>query len=290
VADLALLALTLAWGTTFLLVKNALEGTSAGVFLLLRFGLAAAAVAAVWLWRRDRPGPGLWRQGALLGLAMWGGFAFQTLGLRHTTPSRSAFLTGLAVLFVPFLSRFLHRRSVSPSAWAGVALAVVGLAGLYRGAISAEVRWGDLLTLGCAVCYAFQIVWTAEWSARHPLALLTLVQVGTTFALASLLLPLEPPRLGSGPALWATVAFTGLAMTAGAFFVMNWAQRHTSAVRAALIYSLEPVAAAAFSWRFGGEALTAAQLSGGALIVAGVVVGEVGAALRARLRGVGATG
>jgi drug/metabolite transporter (DMT)-like permease len=84
------------------------------------------------------------------------------------------------------------------------------------------------------------------------------------------------------------VAFTGLFMTAGAFVVMNWAQRHTSAVRAALIYSLEPVAAALFSWRFGGEVLAPGQILGGALIVAGVVVGEVGGALAARRRSLSA--
>lgn len=283
-ADLALLLLTAAWGTTFLLVKNALESTSTAIFLLLRFGVAAAAVLAVCLWRRDRPTPGLMRHGVLLGLAMWGGFSFQTLGLRHTTPSRSAFITGLAVLLVPFLARFLYRRRVAASSWVGVALAVAGLTALYRDAISPAVRLGDLLTLGCTLAYGLQIVWTSEFSPRHPLSLLTLVQVLVTFAGAALLLPLEPVRLSGSPGLWSTVAFTGLFMTAGAFFVMNWAQRHTTAVRAGLIYSLEPVTASLFSWWAGGEVLGRAHLVGGTLIVAGVLVGEVGSAIAARRR------
>jgi drug/metabolite transporter (DMT)-like permease len=281
-ADLALLLLTAAWGTTFLLVKNALASASTGVFLLLRFGLASAAVLAVWLWRRDRATPGLLRDGLLLGLAMWAGFSLQTLGLRHTTPSRSAFLTGLAVLLVPFLARFLYGRRVPPTSWTGVALAVAGLTALYQDAIAASVQVGDLLTLGCALAYGFQIVWTSEFSPRHPLSLLTLVQILVSFLGAGLLLPLEPVRLVSSAALWGTVAFTGLAMTAGAFFVMNWAQRHTTAVRAGLIYSLEPVTASLFSWWMGGEVLGRAQILGGSLIVAGVVVGEVGSALAAR--------
>lgn len=287
-ADLSLLLLTLAWGTTFLLVKNALAGTSVGVFLLLRFGLAAAAVFLVWLWRRDRPTPGLLRHGLMLGLAMWAGFALQTLGLRLTTPSRSAFITGLAVLLVPFLARFLYGRRVPPSSWAGVALAVAGLVALYGDAIPESVQTGDLLTMGCAAAYGLQIVWTSEFSRRHPLSLLTLVQILVTFLGAGLLLPLEPPRLAGGAALWGTVAFTGIAMTAGAFFVMNWAQRHTTAVRAGLIYSLEPVTAALFSWWVGGEVLGRGQIVGGALIVAGVVVGEMGGALAARRRSLSA--
>jgi drug/metabolite transporter (DMT)-like permease len=284
VADLALLLLTLAWGTTFLLVKNVLAGTSVGVFLLMRFAVASAAVALVVLVRRDRPTPAVVRHGLLLGLAMFAGFALQTLGLRSTTPARSGFLTGISVIIVPFLAHFLLGRRVRTAAWAGVALAVIGLFALTRpfaGGVAADVRLGDLLTLGCAVANAFQIIYTSEWSHRHPLALLTLVQVGSTLALSTLLLPLEPARFTRTPAFLGTVLYTGLVMTAGAFFVMNWAQRHTTAVRAALIYSLEPVAAALFSHFVGGEPLSAFDWLGGGLIVLGVVVGEVGGALSA---------
>jgi drug/metabolite transporter (DMT)-like permease len=287
VADLALLLLAALWGTTFLLVKHALVQASTGTFLLLRFALASVAVGLVALVRRDRPTPGILRHGLLLGLAMFAGFALQTLGLRSTTPARSGFLTGLAVLIVPFLARFLLRRRVPAAAWAGVLLAVLGLLLLTRpftGGVSAEVRLGDLLTVGCAVAYAFQIIFIAEWSPRHPLALFTLLQVGVTAALAPLLFPLEPVRLAPTPALWATVAFTGLVMTAGAFFLQNWAQRHTTAVRAALIFSLEPVAAALFSHFAGGEPLAALDWAGGGLIVLGVVAGEVGGALETRGR------
>jgi drug/metabolite transporter (DMT)-like permease len=293
VADLALLLLTLAWGTTFLLVKNALDGTSTGVFLLLRFGLAAAALAAVVIWRGERPTRTLLRHGVLLGLTMFGGFALQTLGLRSTTPARSGFLTGLSVLIVPFLARFLFRRHVHAAAWAGVALAVAGLLFLTRPFgtdLSAEIRAGDLLTAGCAVAFALQIIYASEWTRHHPVALLTLVQVGTTVVLVPLLLALEPVRLAAAPALWATVLYTGLAMTAGAYFVQNWAQRHTTAVRAALIFSLEPVAAALFSHLVGGEPLLAYDWAGGALIVAGVILGEVGGAFEARQRAAAAPG
>jgi drug/metabolite transporter (DMT)-like permease len=285
VPDLALLLLTLAWGSTFLVVKNALAGTSAAVLLVLRFAAASVTVAAFVLARRDRIGAATLRDGGRLGIAMFGGFALQTLGLRSTTPARSGFLTGLAVLIVPVIARFVLRRRVGAAAWFGVALAVGGLLALTRpfaGDVSAEVRTGDLLTVGCAVAYAFQIIYTSEWSPRHALAPFTLVQVGTTLALCTLLLPLEPPRLAPTPGLSAAVLYLGVVMTALAFFVMNWAQRHTTAVRAALIFSLEPVAAALFSHVLGGEALGALDWAGGGLIVLGVVVGEVGSALQAR--------
>lgn len=281
-ADLALLVLTLFWGTTFLLVKNVLAGTSTGAFLALRFALAAAVLGAIWLARRDRATPGLLRHGVLLGLMMFGGFAFQTLGLRHTTPARSGFITGMSVVLVPIVARFALRRRVPPFAWAGVALAVLGLLALTRpfgDDLDAAVRLGDLLTAGCAVANALQIIYTSEWSSRHRLAPLVFLQVSVTFAGALLLLPLEPVRVDWGAPLAATVAFLGLVMTAGAFFVMAWAQRHTTAVRAALIFSLEPVAAALFSHLVGGEPLGLWDWAGGGLIVAGVAVGEIGGAL-----------
>jgi drug/metabolite transporter (DMT)-like permease len=287
VADLALLVLTLFWGTTFSLVKDVLQDASVGVFLSLRFGVAALVLGVVWALRRDRLGARFLAHGTLLGLAMLAGFWLQTVGLRFTTPARSGFITGLSVLVVPFITRFAMGRRVRPASWAGVVFAVVGLLVLTRPfgeAATPEVRLGDLFTFGCALAFAFQIVFTAEWAPRHPLAPFVGVQVGVTLlgALASILVegarlaPASPLRFG------AVVIFTGVFMTAVAFFVMNWGQRHTTAVRAALIFSLEPVTAALFSAWYWKEPLGPFELAGGGLIVLGVVLGELGGALEAR--------
>lgn len=288
-ADLALLVLTLLWGTTFHFVKGVLAVASPGVFLVARFAVATAALALVRLVRRDPTSAGLWRHGAILGGLLLAGLFLQTVGLRYTTPARSAFLTGLSVLVVPFVARFAYGRAVRGAAWAGVALAVAGLGLLTRPfgeGIAAAVRLGDALTAACAVAFALQIVLTSEWAPRHPLAPLVLVQIAAGFAGTLLLLPLDGPHLAAGglPTLAWTALFTGLPMTAGAFFVMAWAQRRTTAVRAALIFSLEPVSAALFSHWYGGEPLSAADWAGGALVVLGVIVGEVGSALPLRRR------
>ena len=287
-ADLALLLLTLLWGTTFSLVKEALLDASVGVFLSLRFGLAALVLGGVWAVRRDRVGEGFVRHSALLGLAMLAGFWLQTLGLRHTTPARSGFITGLSVLIVPFIAHFALKRRVRLASWVGVLLAVTGLLVLTRPfgeAATADVRLGDLLTLGCALAFAFQVIFTSEWSPRHPLAPFVWMQVVVTLAGSLTFMLFEGVRLApASPARFeGVVAFTGVVMTAVAFFVMNWGQRHTSAVRAALIFSLEPVAAALFSAWYWKEPLGPYELAGGGLIVAGVVLGEVGGALETRM-------
>jgi drug/metabolite transporter (DMT)-like permease len=209
---------------------------------------------------------------------MGAGFLLQTFGLQHTTPARSGFFTGMAVLFVPFIALAFLKRRPRAQAWAGVALAVAGLLLLTRpwsDGLSAATRLGDLLTLGCAVAYAVDIVYTSEWSAKHALSLLTLVQIAVVLAFSLAALPFETRRLVFDARLAAVVAFTAVPMTAGAYFVMNWAQRHTTAVRAALIYALEPVAAAVFSHYWFGERLTLLDWAGGGLIALGVVVAEV---------------
>jgi drug/metabolite transporter (DMT)-like permease len=289
VADLALLVLTLFWGTTFHFVKGVLEFASPGVFLSARFATAVAVLGAVALWRRDKLGPRFWRHGALLGVFLLLTFAFQTVGLRYTTPSRSGFLTGMSVLVVPFVSRFWLGRRVRSSSWVGVALAVGGLFALTRpfgGDVSAAVRLGDALTAVCALACALQIALMSEWAPHHPVVPFTVLQLAVTLAGALLLAVVETPRLalsGAGAATFAgTVAFTGVVMTAGAFLIQNWGQARTTAVRAALIFSLEPVVAALFSHFYGGEPLAGLDWLGGALIVAGVAVGELGGALQAR--------
>jgi drug/metabolite transporter (DMT)-like permease len=285
VADLALLLLTALWGTTFTFVHGVLRFVSPGVFLSARFATGLAILGAVALVRRDRPGPRFLRQGALLGLLLFLTFAFQTVGLRFTTPARSGFITGMSVLLVPFVCRFWLGRPVRRAAWVGVALAVAGLAALTRpfgGDVPATVRLGDALTAVCAVACALHIALLSEWSPRHPAIPFTALQLAVTLAGALALAALEPRRLdlAQGGAVFAgTVAFTGVVMTAGAYLVQTWGQARTTAVRAALIFTLEPVGAALFSHFYGGEPLVALDWLGGGLVVLGVVVGELGGAV-----------
>jgi drug/metabolite transporter (DMT)-like permease len=280
-ADAVLVLLTLLWGTTFSLVKEALVGTSAGVFVALRFTLALAVLGAVWLVTRARITPGLWRDGLRLGLAMLGGFGLQTEGLRYTTAAHSAFITGSSVLLVPFIARVQYRRRIAASGWAGAALALWGILLLTRpwsAETGGDLKLGDLLTFGCALANAYLILFTSDVSARHGLVPLTAVEVAVTLAGALVAVALEPIRVTPGAPLAGVVAFTGIFMTAGAMLVMNWAQRRTSAVRAALIYSIEPVAAAIFAHFYAGDTLGPFDWVGGGLVLAGVVTGEAGAA------------
>jgi drug/metabolite transporter (DMT)-like permease len=279
VADLSLLLLSFLWGTSFLVVHDTLATTSVGVFLCLRFLIATVTTGGVAWVRRERPTPGVFRHGAQLGLALFTGFLFQTEGLRFTTPARSGFLTGLSVLFVPLLERFLRGRPIAARAWIGVGLAGVGLAVLadpFGDSLSPTTRLGDALTCGCAIAFSFQILWTSELAAGHPLGLLTTVQVAVTGLLSLALLPNENLALAGTPGFALALAYTGVVTTTLAYLVQNWAQQRTSATRAAVLFTMEPLFAALVSHGGGHEPLGAGLLAGGGLIIFGVVVVELG--------------
>lgn len=268
---------TLIWGLTFVVVKDALDASDPFTFLAFRFALGAVA-CLLWARRRAFERATL-ANGLGLGLVLFAGYAFQTFGLESTTPSRSAFLTGLAVIGVPFVSWAIFRRAPSWASVAGAFVAIAGLARLTGFGLGDELTRGDLLTLGCAVSYALHIALTEKFASGGASVGLVAIQLLTVAVLSAVCIPLGTPRFHPTPAWWSAVATTGLIASALAISIQTWAQTRTSAVRAAVIFSLEPVIALAASVGLGREQPGAAELVGGGLIVAGVLVSEVGAAL-----------
>jgi drug/metabolite transporter (DMT)-like permease len=283
-ADAVLVSITAFWGVTFVVVKDAVALADPFTFLALRFFLGAVLLTLA-AWRGIRSAA-LVRAGSGLGILLFIGFAAQTSGLQFTTPSRSAFLTGLSVLLVPFLSIAFHRHRPPPASLFGVALAVGGLwalAGASALGIPKGLGKGEQLTLLCALAFALHITLIERLARKHPPAPLVAVQLWTVALLAVVSLCVLGPRLAATPALWSAVLITGVGGSAVALVLQAWAQARTTAVRAALVYALEPVFAAAYSVALGREQLGGRELAGGGLIVLGVLVSELGAAVWARL-------
>ncbi len=276
-ADAVLLFITAVWGVTFGVVKGALGDADPLSFLALRFSFAA--LAAVLIARRALFDAALWRSAVVLGACLMAGYQLQTWGLLWTSPSRSAFLTGLCVILVPFLSVVLFKRRLVVPAVVGAAIALVGLYLLTGAGAAVGTLTGDLLTLGCAVAFAFHIALTERYAARHPAFPLVAAQLVLCAALFSLFVPFGERRIESTPALWIAVGVTGFLATTIGIGLQTWAQARTTAVRAALIYALEPVFAVGYSTLTTAEVVGARELVGGTLIIAGVVVGEVGASV-----------
>jgi drug/metabolite transporter (DMT)-like permease len=156
-ADLALVFNTIIWGSTFVLVKRALDDASALLFVAIRFSVATLVMCYVFRRRwtlRSGPPPG----GILAGVCLFGGYAFQTLGLKLTTPSKAAFLTGLSVVMVPLLSSLVYRVYPHTSEAIGVVIATVGMGLMTLHGSAGGVALGDTLVILCALAFAAHIV------------------------------------------------------------------------------------------------------------------------------------
>ncbi len=273
-AELALASVAFLWGATFVVVKGALEDVSTFLFLALRFSLASLLLA-FWLRARlFRRSPVAWFGGALCGLLLFLGYALQTAGLRWTTASNSAFITGLYVVLVPLLASLVYRIRPRAMELAGAALAAAGTAFL-SGGLPADWNRGDLLTAGCAVAFAGHILAVERYSRRMDFERLSLMQIASVAVLSWAAAWIEPARIAWTPRLLWALATTSVLATALSFVLYTWAQGQTSAARAALIFALEPVFAGVVAWAAAGERWTAATLAGAALILAAIVLVEL---------------
>jgi drug/metabolite transporter (DMT)-like permease len=198
----------------------------------------------------------------------------QTTGLQYTTAGVSGFITALSVVIVPVLAIIALRQRPTKGALVGIVLATVGLALLSLND-NLTLGYGDLLTLGCAVAFAFHIVYVTKFAHDSEPTVMVAVQLGLA-ALASAALALTTETIGTfTPDVLLAGLYLGLLPTAFCFVLQVYGQRRTTATRAALIYTAEPVFAATFAFLVAGELLTGRGLVGCVLILAGMIAAEL---------------
>lgn len=276
-ADLAIIFIALIWGTTFVLIKRALSDVTPVLYLAIRFSIAAAILAA-WFHRHIRLGFGhqeYWvglRIGALLML----GYILQTVGLQFTSPAKSAFLTGLYIVLVPFINSLVYRTRPRAPEVAGVLVAGVGMGLLSMQGETLTIGKGDLLTIGCAIAFAVHIVLLGHWAPIVGFESLSLLQIVAAAAVAIVAMPLvETPSIHWSASVWLAIGLGAVFATAVAFVLQTWAQQRTTPARAAVLFSLEPVFAWVIAWLFDGEVLTVRAAIGALLILSGVLLVEL---------------
>jgi drug/metabolite transporter (DMT)-like permease len=275
-ADLALVVMTFVWGSTFTVVKKSLVQISPILFVALRFWVATAITIAFMPGQIPKISVKSLRCGLALSVVLLGGFIFQTLGLRNTTPSYSAFITSLSVLLVPSLGFLLFHHRPRPQIIAGVILAMLGLLLLLVNLGDLRLRSGDALTLVCAILFALHILFLGRFVSTTDYRQLQLFQMAGSAVFCTILIPiLETPFVSWNSELVLYLFITGVLATALAFYVQARAQRLTTANRAALIFSLEPFFAALFAYWILGQVLTLKEWMGGVLILAGILVAEL---------------
>jgi len=283
-ADLSLLLVTLVWGSTFVVVKDAISTMGPLTFVAVRF-LVAGATLMLWGIAREvrlSPTPGasvlrelrsVARGGIIAGLALFFSYATQTLGLMTVSAGKAAFITGLYVAIVPAASRAVLRSAPDRNSIFGVALATAGL-GLMSLKLPLDIAPGDILVLFCAVGFAAHILLVGRYSGHGDPVFFTAVQLGVVSAGSWLCAAVVERPIMVPAGAWGAILFTALAGTSLAFLTQSAVQRFTSATHTALIFSAEPVFGAVFAWILAGEVLSAREVVGAACILAGMLVSE----------------
>ncbi|MFW2364840.1 MAG: DMT family transporter [Desulforhopalus sp.] len=277
-AEFMLATVTLFWGATFPVVKNAIGEMPVMAFLWVRFAMAAILLAMIagraGFATLDRRG---WRQGVLLGTLLFFSYLFQTFGLERTSSANAGFLTGLGVVWVPLLAGPLLKKPAAPGSKIGVCLALIGLFMLTWNP-DWTLNIGDLLVVICSFFIALHILGLDVFTKGYDGCALTFVQIATMAVLCCLgSLMFEPvswPQQWTGSLIFAFL-ITSVFATAYAFWAMTTYQNLTTPTRAALIYTLEPVFAAIFSIWLVGDRLTMLGWAGGGVIITGMIVAEI---------------
>ncbi|MDD2716618.1 MAG: DMT family transporter [Candidatus Wallbacteria bacterium] len=274
-AMLLLLLVSFFWGLTFVLVKEGISLVNVYTFLSWRFLIATLAIIPFFYRRIFKINGPLLLAGFWLGLALTLGYDFQTYGLLFTTPSKSAFITGLYIVMVPIFLAIGRKSTPRLQHIAAVALATTGLA-LLTVSDNFTLNPGDIWTFFCAIAYAIHIILINIYSRKFDPLPLTFIQMLVVAVINTLI------SAGSGVfeipesiVVWRALLFCALIATTFVLIVQNAYQKYLSEVTASIIYSFEPVFAGLTSWLYLGEKLTLKILLGGVLIFAGMIISEL---------------
>jgi drug/metabolite transporter (DMT)-like permease len=275
IGNLSLIGVAAIWGMTFVIIKNALANISPFYFNAIRFSLASIFLLVFSLLTKKKYSPRLIKKGVLAGLALFGGYSFQTFGLNLTTAANAGFITGLSVVIVPLLMLLIYGEFPSVSTWFGITLAIMGLA-IMTLESGFAFNNGDLIIFLCAICFALHIIIVGLCTKDFSTIPFVTVQI-TTVALSSWLVgtltETFPQKIA--PSMWNGLIFTALFATFLAYLIQNWAQKFTTPTHTALILAAEPVFTLIFATLLLKEVLLKQDLLGAILMLIGVLIVEL---------------
>jgi drug/metabolite transporter (DMT)-like permease len=274
VGVLLLVLVTLIWGTTFPGVKIVTQSLTPAELVAARFLLSAI----VFLPFLRGSSLKLWRDALPLGILLFASFLTQAVGIQDISSGRAAFITGLNVIFVPLALPFLG-KSVPKVAFIAAFLALLGIGVMSFDANALRFSIGDLWTLGCAISYAGYVLLLDRVSSRHSSLQLSAAQVLVVGILAGLwalpgLLEHGIPKALFGSSLL-PVLYLGLVAAGLTTLLQTVAQKAVPVFQAAVLYSLEPVFAAIFSYWWLGEVLNLNGWIGAGLVLLAMILSQI---------------
>lgn len=280
---------TLIWGSTFFIMKDALDEVNLMFLLAFRFTFAAVILALVFWKRWKAMDRSYWWRGGLMGLFLFGAYAVQNYGLMGTTPGKNAFFTAVYCVIVPFLYWLVDRQRPDRFHLLAALLCIAGI-GLVSWDGGLALGWGDGLTLAGGFLFACHILAVARFSQGRDIFLLTVIQFAATAACCwvGTLVSGGIPADGLPLRAWLVLLYLAVAATTLALLFQNIGQKYTSPASAAVLLALEAPFGVAFSVLFAQEAPTPLMYLGFLLIFLAVVCSETKFSFLRRRAGAGA--
>ncbi|SHG49279.1 EamA-like transporter family protein [Thermosyntropha lipolytica DSM 11003] len=272
-AEASMLLVAFIWGTTFVIVKNALADIGPFWFLALRFILAFLVLALLAFKNMQKIDFPTVIYGSVIGLFLFIGYTFQTIGLKYTTASNAGFITGLSVVLVPVIYSLMYRKKPETKTFLASLTALAGLFLLSFPTSSCRLNYGDLLVFICAIGFALHIILVDRYSYKHDPVAITGVQILFVGILSLLIaVPAEPfPPSLTCNAVYA-ILITSILATALAFLLQNGMQKYSTPTRFAIILTMEPVFAALAGYLWAGEMFSSRGLIGAGLILLSMLI------------------
>lgn len=278
-AEFILLLVTLSWGVSFPAIKVALKYISPFLFNFIRILISFLCFFFFYRKKLFLNSVKDWKYGLILGIFIYTGFGFQTLGMMYTSASKSAFITGINLIFIPFIQLMIIGSRPKAENIFG---ALIVLTGLY---VLSEIYFtglntGDLLTVFCAISFAVHIVLLDKYTKKYEIIYLLFGQFLAMLILSFIFmiifdfLVFENAFISAGNELISSVIFTSLFSILLSIILMTKYQKQTTPLRAGIIYNLESIFAVFFAYLILDEIMNLNQIAGAAIMFSGFLFSE----------------
>lgn len=274
IGEIGLIITAIIWGSGFVASAMSLDHYSPYQILAGRFLIGVLILCVLFHKKFKHIKKSTVVKGTILGLILYIAFVLQTVGLQYTTPSKNAFLTAVNVVIVPFIGFLLYKRKIDLFELGGAVIALVGVAVLSL-QLSAEINVGDLLTLCCAVGFAFHIFYTAKFVKNEDAVLLTIVQMAVAAMISWIVVGFKGETSFSLEAEGLLpLVYLGIFSTTIAYLLQTVAQKYITETKAAIILSTEALWGTVFSVIILSEVMTTKMIIGAVLILVAIIISE----------------
>ena len=283
-----LLLVTIAWGSSFVVLKDTLTTLGNGNFtfliLALRFLISGAVLSAICYKKLITIKKDTLLKGLILGIILFCAYGVQTVGLNLTTPSKNAFLTAVYVVLVPFFSWIFLSKKPHLRHYVGAFLCMIGIAFVAligKNEHANKEFLGDILSLASGFFYAFQIIYISKHAENEDAIQLLIVEILTVALLCisvtcAIEFPLHYEEFSIPQGFWWKIVYLALACTLFAQFGQMIAQKYTPATSVAILFSFEAVFGVVFELIFGNAQMTKYLVIGFVFIFVAEIISEVG--------------